>query len=429
MNAIKCPECGEIFKLDENSYTKIIKQIRDKEFNTEIDERLSLAEKDKEKSLEIIKKELILKMQEEVSKKDTEIRSLISKIESTELEKKIAVSEATKNIEQQRDNISNELKTHIEKQQLSKELSIQNAVISYQKQLDLLTNRLDKSNLEKELSEKSLKERYEIQLKDRDEAIERLRDLKLKLSTKMVGETLEKHCELEFNRFRSTAFPKAYFEKDSNINNGSKGDFIFRDYDSKGLEITSIMFEMKNENDTTATKKKNNDFLKELHKDRETKNCEYAVLVSLLESDNELYNAGIVDLSHIYPKMYVVRPQSFLTIISLLRNASLKAMEYKAELELTKAQNIDITNFENSLEIFKNSFSKNYTLASRRFELAIQEIDKSIDHLQKTKEALLGADRNLRIANDKAQDISVKKLTRNNPTMATKFTDLNNQAA
>ena len=274
------------------------------------------------------------------------------------------------------------------------------------------------------MAEKSLKDKYETQIKDRDDAIERLRDMKARLSTKMVGETLEQHCETEFNRIRSTAFPKAYFEKDNDARTGSKGDYIFRDLDEAGTEIVSIMFEMKNESDRTATKNRNEDFLKELDKDRTEKGCEYAVLVSLLEPDSELYNTGIVDVFHRYPKMYVVRPQFFLPIITLLRNAAMNSLQYKSELALVRAQNIDITNFENELETFKTAFAKNYDLASRRFQMAIDEIDKSIDHLQKTKEALLGTDRNLRLANDKAQDVTIKKLTRGNPTMAGKFADL-----
>jgi hypothetical protein len=283
---------------------------------------------------------------------------------------------------------------------------------------------LERLELQRQLEEKGLKERYEAQIKDRDEQIERMRDMKAKLSTKMLGETLEQHCEISFNSIRAAAFPNAYFEKDNDARTGSKGDFIFRESDQHGNEIVSIMFEMKNEADTTATKKRNDDFLKELDKDRAEKNCEYAVLVSLLEPDNELYNAGIVDVSHRHSKMYVVRPQFFIPIITLLRNASMKTLQYKAELALVKAQNIDITTFEEDLEAFKTTFGKNYDLASRRFQTAIDEIDKSIDHLQKTKEALLGADRNLRLANDKAQEVTIKKLTKNNPTMKAKFEGL-----
>jgi hypothetical protein len=310
---------------------------------------------------------------------------------------------------------------------MQQKLAIREALTGVEKERDALRNELSQTELKHQLSEQSLKERYEIQIQDRDQAIERLRDMKARLSTKMVGETLEQHCETEFNRIRAAAFPMAYFEKDNDARSGSKGDYIFRDFDTEKNEIISIMFEMKNEVDTTATKKKNEDFLKELDKDRREKTCEYAVLVSLLEPDNELYNSGIVDVSHRYNKTYVIRPQFFIPFLTLLRNAALKSLEVKAELALIKAQNIDVTNFENDLEAFKNAFSRNYDLASRRFQTAIDEIDKSIDHLQKTKDALLGADRNLRLANDKAQDVSIKKLTKKNPTMAAKFAELNDR--
>ena len=333
-------------------------------------------------------------MQKAAAAKDAEIQDLKAKLGTNELVQKLAITEAVSAVEKERDG---------------------------------LKNSLSQAELEKQLSEKSLKDKYETQIKDRDDAIERLRDMKARLSTKMVGETLEQHCETEFNRIRSTAFPRAYFEKDNDASTGSKGDYIFRDLDEAGTEIVSIMFEMKNESDTTATKKKNEDFLKELNKDRTEKGCEYAVLVSLLEPDSELYNSGIVDVFHRFPKMYVIRPQFFLTIITLLRNAAMKSLEYKTELALVKAQNVDITEFENDLETFKTAFAKNYDLASRQFQKAIDEIDKSIDHLQKTKDALLGTDRNLRLANNKAQDVTIKKLTRRNPTMAAKFDELNSQ--
>jgi hypothetical protein len=316
------------------------------------------------------------------------------------------------------------LRAQLEAATKDQQLAVTQALSAVEKQRDEFKNRFEQAQLEKRLAEQSLKDRYETQIKDRDEAIERLKDLKAKLSTKMVGETLEQHCETEFNRIRATGFPRAYFEKDNDASSGSKGDYIFKDADDAGTEIVSIMFEMKNESDTTATKKKNEDFFKELDKDRTEKGCEYAVLVSLLEPESELYNTGIVDVSHRYPKMYVVRPQFFIPIITLLRNAALNSLKYKTELALVKSQNIDITNFENQLEGFKEAFGKNYDLASRRFQTAIDEIDKSIDHLQKTKDALLGADRNLRLANDKAQDVTIKKLTRGNPTMAAKFAEL-----
>jgi hypothetical protein len=330
-------------------------------------------------------------LQEAAANKDAEILSLKNKLESNELNQKLAIKEALEIVNKERDTLQNNL------QQLE---------------------------LQKKLAEQSLKERYETQLKDRDDAIERLRDMKAKLSTKMVGETLEQHCETEFNRLRATAFSKAYFEKDNDARSGSKGDYIFRDADTDNNEIVSIMFEMKNESDATATKKRNEDFLKELDKDRSEKRCEYAVLVSLLEPESELYNSGIVDVSHRYPKMYVIRPQFFIPMITLLRNAAMNSLQYKAELALVKSQSIDVTHFEEKLDTFKNAFSRNYDLASKKFLTAIEEIDKSINHLQKTKEALIGSQNNLRLANDKAQDITIKKLTHSNPTMKEKFAAL-----
>lgn len=396
MNEIKCPHCGKAFKVDEAGYADILKQVRDSEFEQQLHERLELAEKDKLNAVELAKNKVGNEMQKAAAAKDAEIQDLKAKLGTNEVVQKLAITEAVSAVEKERDELKNGLR---------------------------------QAGLEKQLSEKSLKDKYETQIKDRDDAIERLRDMKARLSTKMVGETLEQHCETEFNRIRSTAFPRAYFEKDNDASTGSKGDYIFRDLDEAGTEIVSIMFEMKNESDTTATKKKNEDFLKELNKDRTEKGCEYAVLVSLLEPDSELYNSGIVDVSHRYPKMYVIRPQFFLPIITLLRNAAMKSLEYKTELALVKAQNADITDFENDLETFKTAFAKNYDLASRQFQKAIDEIDKSIDHLQKTKDALLGTDRNLRLANNKAQDVTIKKLTRRNPTMAAKFDELNSQGS
>ena len=396
MNEIKCPHCGKAFKVDEAGYADILKQVRDSEFEQQLHERLELAEKDKLNAVELAKNKVGNEMQKAAAAKDAEIQDLKAKIGTNEVVQKLAITEAVSAVEKKRDELKYGLR---------------------------------QAELEKQLSEKSLKDKYETQIKDRDDAIERLRDMKARLSTKMVGETLEQHCETEFNRIRSTAFPRAYFEKDNDASTGSKGDYIFRDSDEAGTEIVSIMFEMKNESDTTATKKKNEDFLKELNKDRTEKGCEYAVLVSLLEPDSELYNSGIVDVFHRYPKMYVIRPQFFLPIITLLRNAAMKSLEYKTELALVKAQNADITNFEDDLETFKTAFAKNYDLASRKFQKAIDEIDKSIDHLQKTKDALLGTDRNLRLANNKAQDVTIKKLTRRNPTMAAKFDELNSQGS
>ena len=424
MNEIKCPECGSKISIDEDNYSNIIKQVRDQEFEDEISKRIEFLEKDKQKSVDLAIQNIRLKMQEASFLNEKKIQVLQSQLVAAEAEKNIAVNDIKHSFEKERDSLSFLLQKTKEKNEYDKTLAVSNAISELKEGYEKIKNNLDKVELQKELSERSIKMKYEIQLKERDDVIERLRDMKIKLSTKMVGESLEQHCENEFNRLRSTAFPNAYFEKDNDTTYGSKGDYIFRDNDNEGNEIVSIMFEMKNECDSTSNKKKNEDFLRELNKDRIEKKCEYAVLVSLLESDNDLFNSGIVDFSYRYPKMYVVRPQCFLPIISLLRNASLKALEYKSELAAIKEQNIDITNFENSLELFKDSFGKNYALASKRFETAIMEIDKSINHLQKTKDALLGADRNLRLANDKAQDVSVKRLTRNNPTMREKFNSI-----
>lgn len=417
MNEIICPHCDKAFKIDKAGYADILKQVRDSEFEKQLQNRLELADKEKKNAVKLAKSEL-----------GSEILELRARLDSGEVSKKLAVTEALNALEKERDNLANELektkndsKAKLEAKEVSQKLAVTEAVSAVEKERDKLKSVLEQAELQKQIAEKSLKDKYETQIKDRDDAIERLRDMKARLSTKMVGETLELHCETEFNRIRSTAFPKAYFEKDNDASSGSKGDYIFRDMDETGIEIVSIMFEMKNENDTTATKKKNEDFLKELDKDRQEKGCEYAVLVSLLEPESELYNSGIVDVFHRYPKMYVVRPQFFLPIITLLRNAAINSLEYKKELALVKTQNVDVTNFENDLDKFKVAFGKNYDLANRRFQTAIDEIDKSILHLQKTKEALQGTDRNLRLANNKLQDVTVKKLTRNNPTMTAKF--------
>src|SRR5450830_1354863 len=423
---------------------------------------LEQAKNEKQTASQLAEVRLANELQRTASTKDAEIQELRAKLAGEEMARKLAVAEALSIVEKDRDALSNELeqakndkqtasqlaeaklanelqrttttkdaeiqalKAKLDAIEVSQRLAITEAVGAVEKERDDLKGSVARAELEKQLAEKSLKDKYETQIKDRDDAIERLRDMKARLSTKMVGETLEQHCETEFNRIRATAFPRAYFEKDNDARTGSKGDYIFRDSDETGTEIVSIMFEMKNEGDRTATKNKNEDFLKELDKDRAEKGCEYAVLVSLLEPESELYNTGIVDVFHRYPKMYIVRPQFFLPMITLLRNASMNSLKYKSELALVKAQNVDVTNFENELETFKTAFGKNYELASKRFQTAIDEIDKSIDHLQKTKEALLGTDRNLRLANDKAQDVTIKKLTRDNPTMAGKFAELKN---
>ena len=413
MHEIICPHCGKAFKIDEAGYADILKQVRDREFDKQLHERLELAEQDKRNAVELAQIKIASELQKAGAAKDTEIQELKARLVN-ELQK----SAATKDAEIQA------IKAKLDATEVAQKLAIHEAVSVVEKERDELKSGLKRAELEKQLAEKSLKDKYETQIKDRDDAIERLRDMKARLSTKMVGETLEQHCETEFNRIRATAFPRAYFEKDNDARTGSKGDYIFRDSDEAGTEIVSIMFEMKNESDHTATKTRNEDFLKELDKDRIEKGCEYAVLVSLLEPDSELYNTGIVDVFHRYPKMYIVRPQFFIPIITLLRNAAMNSLKYKSELALVKAQNIDITNFETELETFKSAFARNYDLASGRFQKAIAEIDKSIDHLQKTKDALLGTDRNLRLANDKAQDVTIKRLTRGNPTMAAKFAEL-----
>ena len=438
MHEIICPHCGKAFKIDEAGYADILKQVRDGEFEQQLHERLELAEQDKRNAVELATTRVASELQKSAAAKDAEIQALKASLDAGEVARKLAVAEALSAVERQRDALANELEQAKRDQQaasslvearlkaieVERKLAITEAVGTVAKERDELKSGLERAALEKQLAEKALRDKYETQIKDRDDAIERLRDMKARLSTKMVGETLEQHCETEFNRIRATAFPRAYFEKDNDARTGSKGDFIFRDSDEAGTEIVSIMFEMKNESDRTATKNRNEDFLKELDKDRTEKGCEYAVLVSLLEPDSELYNTGIVDVFHRHPKMYVVRPQFFIPIITLLRNAAMNSLRYKSELALVRAQNVDITNFENELETFKSAFAKNYDLASRRFQTAIDEIDKSIDHLQKTKEALLGTDRNLRLANEKAQDVTIKKLTRGNPTMAAKFSEL-----
>lgn len=421
MNEIICPNCKKAFQIDEAGFADILKQVRDHQFEEEIQNRLKLADKEKESEIKLAEANIRNSLLEELSHKDkeltelkaqkdiefsqklfqkeTELLQLKSKLDHAEVEKKLAVNEATQKVEKERDELAYVVKI---------------------------------KDTEKELLEKSLSEKYSAELKEKDsiikhkdEEIALRKDMKLKLSTKMIGETLEQHCETEFNKLRATGFQRAYFEKDNDSKLGSKGDFIYRETDELGNIIISIMFEMKNEGDETATKKRNEDFLKELDKDRTEKKCEYAVLVSLLESESEYYNTGIVDVSHKYSKMYVIRPQFFIPIITLLRNAAMNSLQYKAELALVKNQNIDITDFEEKIHIFKDGFARNYELASRKFKTAIEEIDKTIDHLQKTKDALLSSDNNLRLANQKAEDLTIKKLTHGNPTMKAKFDELN----
>lgn len=420
MNEITCPNCKKVFKVDEAGFADILKQVRDHQFEEELQNRLNLAEKEKENAVKLAEANLKNSLQENLAKKDKEIIELRAKNER-ELYLQMAKKEGE----------IAEMKSKIDMAEIEKQLSIKEAVQKIEKDRDELANTLNIKEAEKQLLEKSLTEKFSAALKTKDdiikfkdEEIALRKDMKLKLSTKMLGETLEQHCETEFNKLRATGFQKAYFEKDNDSKAGSKGDYIFREIDEAGNEIISIMFEMKNEGDETASKKRNEDFLKELDKDRIEKKCEYAVLVSLLEAENELYNAGIVDVSHKYLKMYVVRPQFFIPIITLLRNAAINSMKYKAELALVKNQNIDITNFEENINTFKEGFARNYELASRKFKTAIDEIDKTIDHLQKTKDALLSSENNLRLANNKAEDLTIKKLTRGNPTMIAKFEEL-----
>jgi hypothetical protein len=420
MNEIICPNCKKVFKVDEAGFADILKQVRDHRFEEELKQRLNLAEKEKESAVKLAEANLKNSFQENLANKDIEIAKLKAKSE-LELAEKLAKKET---------DIA-ELKSKIDKAEINKTLTVTEAVNKIEKERDILANDLKNKETKKQLLEKSLLEKFSADLKTKDdiiklkdEEIALRKDMKLKLSTKMIGETLEQHCETEFNKIRATAFQQAYFEKDNDTKTGSKGDYIYKEFDDAGNEIISIMFEMKNEGDETATKKKNEDFLKELDKDRTEKKCEYAVLVSLIEAESELYNLGIVDVSHKFPKMYVVRPQFFIPIITLLRNAAMNSLKYKAELALVKNQNIDITNFENNINKFKEGFAYNYELASRKFKIAIEEIDKTIDHLQKTKEALLSSENNLRLANNKTEELTIKKLTRGNPTMTAKFDEL-----
>ncbi len=478
MNEIKCPNCGEVFCVDETGYAALLSQVRDAEFQKDIQDREKFYQVEKQNELKILEAKLQLEMESRMASYKKQIESLNGTILKEQTQKQLEINQhETQTKEQliQKEAYIKSLEEKIQamgdqslmeresavriiqaemmmkqEQQLSslkQEIDRLNAMIStkdVEKQMALLNEQtkakdvlvekdmlisqlkstISNEHTGNELKIKSLQESYDLKLKEKDEVIDFYKDLKTKQSTKMVGETLEQHCEIEFNKIRSTAFPNAYFEKDNDARTGSKGDYIYRESTQNGAEIVSIMFEMKNEMDTTATKKKNEDFLKELDKDRREKNCEYAVLVTLLEADNELFNSGIVDYSHKYPKMYVIRPQFFIALISLLRNAALNAIEYKEQLVEYKNQNIDISNFENDMQDFKDKFSYNYDQASKKFTLAISEIDKSIDRLIKTKENLLSSENNLRLANNKAQDLSIKKLVKNNPTMAKKFKDL-----
>ncbi len=391
MHEIRCPKCSEVFQVDESGYTAIIKQVRDKEFQKEIAERENAYKTEKENAVEIAVAKAQSDKEHALSEKELEIAKLKSELE-------LAKSNS--------------------------DLAVKNAVQQKETKIIELENKIELEKSQRELGEKALSKRYEDELKLKDEQIAYYKDFKARQSTKMIGESLEVHCETEFNKLRATAFPNAYFEKDNDAKSGSKGDFIYRESSDDGVEFISIMFEMKNEMDTTSTKHRNEDFFKELDKDRNQKGCEYAVLVTMLEADNEYYNSGIVDVSYKYPKMYVVRPQFFIPIITVLRNAALNSLAYKKELQVIRSQNIDITRFEDDINDFKDKFARNFRLASEKFNKAIEEIDKTIDHLQKTKEALLSSENNLRLANNKAEDLSIKRLTRGNPTMAAKFEEL-----
>lgn len=453
MQEIRCPKCNEVFQVDDSGYSQIVQQVRDKEFEKEAARRAEELEKAKNSELKILEMEYEKKLEsalseksDDITDKEKRITELEARLESIESEKQLAVANAVRERENSFSEESRKAQKAIsDKESLIKQLELQlqqaqslqqaaldkakseNALALEKKQNEIneLNSQLKTKDSEAALRCKTIEEKYAIELKNKDELIEQYKDFKARLSTKMVGETLEQHCLTQFNSLRMSAFPNAYFEKDNDARSGSKGDFIFRESSEDGIEFISIMFEMKNEMDTTATKHKNEDFFKELDKDRNEKGCEYAVLVSMLEADNEFYNAGIVDVSYKYPKMYVIRPQFFIPLISLLRNAARNSLEYKRELAMAKAQQVDLTNFENNINEFKNAFSKNYQLASKKFNIAIEEIDKTIDHLQKTKDALLSSENNLRLANNKAEEqLTIKKLTKNAPSIKEEFARL-----
>lgn len=433
MNEIKCPHCQKAFKVDEAGFADILKQVRDREFEAELHERITMLEREKDSAVKLAEANTKNALQADVAKREAEIAELKAagdaRINELKAERELAVSQ----LQSKKDAELLELKAKLEKIESENQLAIAKAVNAVERERDEYANELKAKDAEKQLLETSLKDNFarELKTKDdiikmKDEEIEFRKDMKAKLSTKMVGESLEQHCEIEFNKLRATGFQRAYFEKDNDASSGSKGDYIYRETDEQGNEIISIMFEMKNEGDETATKKTNESFLRELARDRAEKKCEYAVLVTLLEADNELYNSGIVDMSHRHDKMYVIRPQFFIPIITLLRNAAMNSLKYKSELAMVRAQNIDVTNFEDQLNDFRDSFGRNYRLASEKFKTAVDSIDKSIAQLQKTKDALLSSENNLRIANNKADELTVKKLTRGNPTMQAKFDELTN---
>lgn len=427
MHQIKCPHCGKEFTIDEASYADILNQVRTKEFDGEIHEKLKQLKKQHQSELELIEEKANNALEKKVAEKEKELKELNNKIANFANEKEILKKDTERamldQISEKEKKIA-ELGSKLQALESNKKLELIESSTIKEKEIADLKAKLQLREKEAELEKNSIKEKYEIEIKQKDETIAFYKDFKAKQSTKMIGESLEQHCEIEFNRLRMTAFQNAEFGKDNDAKTGSKGDYIYREYDKSGTEIISIMFEMKNEGDETATKKKNEHFFKELDKDRNEKKCEYAILVSMLEADNELYNNGIVDVSYAYDKMYAIRPQFFIPIITLLRNAAMNSLKYKQEVALMREQNIDITNFEEDLNAFKEGFARNYDLASRKFKAAIDEIDKTITHLQKTKDALLSSENNLRLANNKADDLTVKKLVRGNPTMKDKFENL-----
>lgn len=420
MNEIKCPNCGKVFQIDEKDYESIVKQIRNHEFEEEIQRREKEFAKEKDNELEKLENKLNLKNTIELSNKDKEIEKLKNDIDKKELE----VSNEFKQQISDKDMEIEKLKNLIKQNETENKLALKEAVQEKESEISNLKNKIELNEKEYQLKEQSLKESHKKEIQTKNQEIELYKDMKLKLSTKMIGESLEQHCKTQYDEFLRPVLKNAYFEKDNDAKSGSKGDFIFRDKTDDNIEFISIMFEMKNEADETATKHKNEDFFKELDKDRREKNCEYAVLVSMLEKDNDYYNAGIVDVSYKYEKMYVIRPQSFITIINILRNAGLKSIDAKRELIQIQNQNIDISHFEENMNNFKDAFSRNFKLASDKFDTAIEEIDKSIQHLQKIKDNLLGSKNQLRLANDKAEDLSIKKLTAGSPSIAEKFEEL-----
>jgi len=458
MNEIKCPKCNEVFKVDQAGFADILKQVKDSEFERELKVRLDLAERDKLEAIKLAEAHLKNTQQAELAEKDKLLAELIAKFDKADTEKKLAVNEAIQNAEKEKelkdkqlmqlkldneialstqlgnkDKLLAELKAKLENLEVEKKLAIAEATRPLEKQRDELANEIKTKELEKQGLENSLRQQFASELQNRDaiirykeDEIARVRDMKQKLSTKMLGETLEQHCEIEFNKLRATAFQHSYFEKDNDVSSGTKGDYIFKETDEENNEIISVMFEMKNEGDETNNKKKNEDFFDKLDKDRIKKNCEYAVLVTLLEADNELYNSGIVDVSHRYPKMYVIRPQFFIPIITFLRNAAMNSLQYKAELTKVRNQNLDITNFEEKLNKFRDGFSKNYLSAQSHFQEAIKKIDVSIAAMLKVKEELTTSENQFRLANEKAEDLTIKKLTYGNPTMKAKFEEFKN---